>query len=185
MKRLILAALLSAVILVPVYAAEIYWDTPPGDAEITDKDFKYEFQGITPAKSFRERDVYFNPGDPVPDWATDLVEPVRPEAAPAQPRVVDTPRPSVTTTPVPESARRAPAVSPQPAETSPGNTQSILPPSSSVTPAETKKPQSKRSQRSSSTGEPADKPSSKKLRWGQGDAKPSDEKGKFQWGQQK
>ncbi len=47
MKRLmVFTACLSLVALAPVYAAEIFWDTPPGDAEITDKDFKYEYQGM-------------------------------------------------------------------------------------------------------------------------------------------
>ena len=90
MKRLILLAFLSLVAVAQVYAAEIYWDTPPGDAEITDKDFKYKYDGATPAKSFRELDVYFNPGDPPPDWAAPLYESDQPVAAAVQSDITET-----------------------------------------------------------------------------------------------
>ena len=41
MKRLmVLITFMSLVAVAPVYAAEIYWDTPPGDAEITDQRFQ-------------------------------------------------------------------------------------------------------------------------------------------------
>jgi hypothetical protein len=187
MKRLmVFAAFVSLVALVPVYAAEIFWDTPPGDAEITDKDFKYEYQGLTPAKSLREQDVYFNPGDPPPDWATDLYESDQPAAAPTQARISDTPRLRVTAPTAPETERRGPAVAPRPAETSPGTTQSILlpPPEPSAT-TEKKKPQTKRAQRDVSGTQAVEKPESKKLRWGQTETKTPEDKGKFQWGQPK
>ena len=184
MKRLILITFVSLVAVVPVYAAEIFWDTPPGDAEITDKDFKYEYNGVTPAKSFRELDIYFNPGDPAPDWAADLYESDRPVGAPVQSDVTETPRPRVTA-PVRDTAPRTPAISPRPAETSPGSTQSIiLPPPETSAPADKKKTQTRRSQRDTSTTQAVDKPESKKLRWGQAETKPAEDKGKFQWGQQ-
>jgi hypothetical protein len=188
MKRLmVFAAFVSLVALVPVYGAEIYWDTPPGDAEITDKDFKYEYQGITPAKSLRERDVYFNPGDPPPDWATDLYESDQPAGTPAQPRIRDTtPRPRVTAPAAPQTDRRAPMVAPRQAETSPGTTQSIvLPPPEPTAPAEKKKPQTKRAQRDASGTQAVEKPEGKKLRWGQTETKTPEDKSKFQWGQPK
>jgi hypothetical protein len=189
MKRLmVFTACLSLVALAPVYAAEIYWDTPPGDAEITDQDFKYEYQGLKPAKSLRELDVYFNPGDPPPDWATDLYESEQPPAAPAQARISDTPRPRVTAPAVPETDRRGPTVAPRPAETSPGSTQSIiLPPPEPSAAAQKKKPQTKRAQRDAPGTQAVEKPESKKLQWGQTETKTSEEKdkGKFQWGQPK
>ena len=187
MKRLmVFTACLSLVALAPVYTAEIFWDTPPGDAEITDKDFKYEYQGITPAKSLRERDVYFNPGDPPPDWATDLYESEQPPAAPAQPRTMDTPRPRVTAPAASETDRRGPTVAPRPAETSPGSTQTIVvPPPEPLATSEKKKPQTKRAQRDVSGTQAVEKPDGKKLKWGQTEIKTPEDKGKFQWGQPK
>ncbi len=187
MKRLIIfTALISLMALIPIYAAEIYWDTPPGDAEITDKDFKYDYQGLKPAKSLRQKDVYFNPGDPPPDWATDLYESDQRPAAPAQPRVADTPQTRVTAPAVPETVRRAPIASPRAAETNPAATQSIiLPPPETSTPAEKKKKQVRRGQREATETQAVEKPENKKLRWGKSEAKPTEEKGKFQWGQQK
>ena len=188
MKRLILITFMGLVAVVPVYAAEIYWDTPPGDAEITDKDFKYDYNGIKPAKSFRESDIYSNPSDPPPDWAAPLFESDRPAAAAVQSDVTETPRPRVTTPPRDTARPRTPEISPRPAETSPGSAQSIiLPPPEPSAPAEKKKPQTRRSQRDSSTTQAVDKPESKKLRWGQTEAetKPTEDKGKFQWGQPK
>lgn len=186
MKRLILIAFLGLVAVVPVYAAEIYWDTPPGDAEITDKDFKYDYNGIKPAKSFRELDIYSNPSDPPPGWAADLFESDRPAATSVQSDVTETPRPRVTTPARDTERPRTPAISPRPAETSPGSAQSIvLPPPQSSAPAEKKKAQTRRSQRDASTTQAVDKPGSKKLRWGQTEAKPTEDKGKFQWGQPK
>jgi hypothetical protein len=185
MKRLILLTFMSLVAVVPVYAAEIYWDTPTGDAEITDQDFKYKYDGATPAKSFRESDIYFNPGDPAPDWAAPLFESDRPAGARVQSDITETPRPRVTT-PTPETARtrtRTRTLAPRPAETSPG-TQSIeLPPPETSAPADKKKTQTRRSQRDTSTTQAVDKPESKKLRWGQTESKPAEDKGKFQWGQ--
>ncbi len=187
MKRLmVFTACLSLVALAPVYAAEIYWDTPPGDAEITDKDFKHEYQGLKPAKSLRERDVYFNPSDPAPAWAADLFESEQPEGAPAPPRVINTPRPRVTAPAVPETERRGAAVVPRPAETSPGTTQSIIvPPPETSVPAEKKKAQTKRAQRETSATQAVEKPESKKLRWGQTETKTQEDKSKFKWGQPK
>ncbi len=187
MKRLmVFTALISLVALVPIYAAEIYWDTPPGEAEITDKDFKLEYNGITPAKSFRELDVYFNPGDPAPDWAADLFESEQPEGTPVQPRIRDTSRPRVTAPATQETERRGPAVSPRPAETSPGTTQSIvLPPPETSARTEKKKPQTKRAQRETSSTQAVEKPEGKKLQWGQTETKTPEDKSKFRWGQPK
>jgi hypothetical protein len=181
MKRLILLTFMSLVAVVPVYAAEIYWDTPTGDAEITDQDFKYKYDGATPAKSFRESDIYFNPGDPAPDWAAPLFESDRPAGARVQSDITETPRPRVTR-PARETERpRTPAVAPRPAETSPGRTQSIeLPPPETSDLTDKKKG---RSQRGPSATQAVDKPESKKLRWGQTETKPAEDKGKFQWGQ--
>jgi hypothetical protein len=180
MKRLILIAFMGLVAVVQVYAAEIYWDTPPGDANITDKDFKYDYNGFKPSKSFRELDIYSNPSDPPPDWAADLFESSPPAGALVQSDITETPRPRVTT-PARETARpRTPTITPRPAETSPGRTQSIvLPPPEPQGLTEKKK----RSRRGPSTTQAVEKPENKKLHWGQTESKPAEDKGKFQWGQ--
>jgi hypothetical protein len=183
MKRLILIAFMSLVAIVQVYGSEIYWDTPTGDAKITDKDFTYKYNGATPAKSFRQLDIYSNPSDPAPDWAADLFKSDRPVVgARVQTDTTETPRPRVTR-PIRETTRqRTPEITPRPAETSPGRTQSIvLPPPEPSAVTEKKKA---RSQRGASTTQAVDKPESKKLPWGQTESKPTEDKGgKFQWGQ--
>jgi hypothetical protein len=184
MKRAILVALLTLLCVAPA-SAEVFWD--PGDrpdTDITDKDFKYDYQGLVPAKSFRQMDVYFTPESVLPDWAEDLLSSEQPEGAVTQEREADVSRPPVVLPPVvrPPTERRTQRVAPQPTESSTTSTPS--------TSRRTSRPEPQVVERSvgpgkSSGGESTDKPGSKRMKWGQPEVKSDEEKTKFQWGQQK
>ncbi len=187
MKRAILAALLTLLCVVPA-SAEVFWDpSDRPDTDITDKDFKYDYQGLVPAKSFQQMDVYFTPQSVLPDWAEDLVSSEQPQGAEAQERVIDVPRPPITTPPAvrPPTERRTPRVAPQPSESSTDSTPSAT--TRSRRSGSRSEPQvvERSVGPARSTGESADKPGSKRMKWGQVDVKPDDDKTKFQWGQQK
>ena len=184
MKRAILVTLLTLLCAAPVYSAEIFWEPGDVDTEITDKDFKHKYEGLVPTKSFREMDVYFTPQTTLPEWAEEFMTADQPEGAVAQEREVDVTRPPIVTPPAvrPLTEPRTPRVGPRPSDTSPSTTQSVTPTS--------RRPRSEPKLIERSVGQPpategVDKPSSKKMKWGQVDVKPEEEKGKFQWGQQK
>ena len=186
MKRAILAVLLTLLCAAPAYCAEIFWEPGDVDVEITDKDFKHKYEGLVPAKSFREMDVYFTPQTTLPEWAEDLIAADQPQGAVAQEQEVDVPRPPITAPPTarPRTEPRAPRVAPQPSDTSSSTTQSVTPQSRrSGTRSEPKLIE--RSVGGPASSEGVDKQSSKKMKWGQVDVKPEEEKTKFQWGQQK
>jgi hypothetical protein len=197
MKRVLLLVVMVLMVCSPLavsYAEdEVYWEgITPADPTITDKDFRLDFK-LPAAKSLGDLEIYDQPKDifeeeesaaPAPPVAsagpTAPVAPAEPQLRPpVQPRGLTRPPADVSprttgTTP------RASEIIPQPAETSPGTTESIK-----QRRAPTRVQQSNEGGRApAASSDELDMPGQKKMKWGQVDVKPAEPKGKFQWGQQ-
>ena len=200
MKRVLLLGVMILMVCSPLavsYAEdEVYWEgITPADPTITDKDFRLDFK-LPAAKSLGDLEIYDQPKDifeeeesaaPTPPAAsarpTAPVAPAEPQLRPpVQPRGLTRPPADVsprTTGTTPRSSE----IIPQPAETSPGRTESTIRRQQKSRGTQVQKNEEDRSAPLPASDE-LDKAGEKKMKWGQVDVKPSEPKGKFQWGQQ-
>ncbi len=195
MKRVLLLGVMILMVcspLVVTYAEdEVYWEgRTPADPTITDKDFRLDFK--TPAaKSLGDLEIYDQPKDifeeeesAAPARTTTPVAPGEPQLRPpVQPRSLTRPPADVsprTTGTTPRSSE----IIPQPAETSPGTTESVIQRRQGSTATQVQQSDEDRSTPVPASADELDRAGQKKMKWGQVDVKPAEPKGKFQWGQQ-
>jgi hypothetical protein len=197
MKRVLLLVVMVLMVCSPLavsYAEdEVYWEgITPADPTITDKDFRLDFK-LPAAKSLGDLEIYDQPKDifaeeeSAPPAAsarpTAPVAPAEPQLRPpVQPRGLTRPPADVsprTTGTTPRSSE----IIPQPAETSPGATESVIKRRKGSTATQVQ--QSDEGGRTpAASADELDMAGQKKMKWGQVDVKPAEPKGKFQWGQQ-
>ena len=195
MKRVLLLGVMILMVCSPLavtYAEdEVYWEgRTPADPTITGKDFRLDFK--TPAaKSLGDLEIYDQPKDifeeeesAAPARTTTPVTPAEPQLRPPiQPRSLTRPPADVsprTTGTTPRSSE----IIPQPAETSPGTTESVIQRRQGSTATQVQQSDEDRSTPVPASADELDRAGQKKMKWGQVDVKPAEPKGKFQWGQQ-
>jgi len=195
MKRVLLLGVIILMVCSPLavtYAEdEVYWEgRTPADPTITGKDFRLDFK--TPAaKSLGDLEIYDQPKDifeeeesAAPARTTTPVTPAEPQLRPPiQPRSLTRPPADVsprTTGTTPRSSE----IIPQPAETSPGTTESVIQRRQGSTATQVQQSDEDRSTPVPASADELDRAGQKKMKWGQVDVKPAEPKGKFQWGQQ-
>jgi len=195
MKRVLLLGVMILMVCSPLavtYAEdEVYWEgRTPADPTITGKDFRLDFK--TPAaKSLGDLEIYDQPKDifeeeesAAPARTTTPVTPAGPQLRPPiQPRSLTRPPADVsprTTGTTPRSSE----IIPQPAETSPGTTESVIQRRQGSTATQVQQSDEDRSTPVPASADELDRAGQKKMKWGQVDVKPAEPKGKFQWGQQ-